>query len=453
MNRQTTAIDVLVVGAGIAGLCAANALRKSGFSPVILEQSLGVGGRMETSKLRGHAIDTGAQFLSSRYEIIPALVKEFGLADELSNIQGDACIRSERGWHRLNARLPLSLWLSGLLDFRSCLRFGWHLQRTSGIKHRSLSDYSRWADLDDERTHAWLERIAATRVSIRLLEPILQGFYFQSPEHTSRALAAALSAFSVRKSEAMAIRSGLGSLPERMAATLDVRLGAGVECIERTDTGFHVRTEDASYLARGVIVAIPAPAALPCMASLDLCAQARALLNTGYTSSVNVSIVVGSSFSLPPALAGAYGLLVSRNARTHIAAIGIEAAKNRAQPSDTQCLNLMFSHAAACHYMALDDAAVLEAALHEGERWLPGLRDAVVATHIRRWPWAEPRSDIGRSSLIAEYRQACATERPRLLLAGDYLSMPYTEGAAESGVWAAKQLSHVLDEAYTGLPN
>lgn len=53
--------DVVVVGAGLAGLNAARTLRKAGLNPVVLEASDGVGGRVRTDKVDGFLLDRGFQ--------------------------------------------------------------------------------------------------------------------------------------------------------------------------------------------------------------------------------------------------------------------------------------------------------------------------------------------------------------------------------------------------------
>lgn len=52
---------MVVVGAGLAGLNAARTLRKAGLSPVILEASDGVGGRVRTDVVDGFLLDRGFQ--------------------------------------------------------------------------------------------------------------------------------------------------------------------------------------------------------------------------------------------------------------------------------------------------------------------------------------------------------------------------------------------------------
>ena len=54
--------DVVVVGAGIAGLACAQALSQAGRRPLVLEKARGVGGRCATRRVRGQAVDHGVVF-------------------------------------------------------------------------------------------------------------------------------------------------------------------------------------------------------------------------------------------------------------------------------------------------------------------------------------------------------------------------------------------------------
>ncbi|MCP5100361.1 MAG: NAD(P)-binding protein [Chloroflexi bacterium] len=60
-------IDVLIVGAGIAGLMAANALQENGYTVLIVDKGRGVGGRMATRRIGSGRIDHGAQFFTVRH--------------------------------------------------------------------------------------------------------------------------------------------------------------------------------------------------------------------------------------------------------------------------------------------------------------------------------------------------------------------------------------------------
>jgi phytoene dehydrogenase-like protein len=59
--------DVIVIGAGLAGLCCALRLQQGGLSVSVLEASDGVGGRVRTDRVEGFLLDRGFQVLLTGY--------------------------------------------------------------------------------------------------------------------------------------------------------------------------------------------------------------------------------------------------------------------------------------------------------------------------------------------------------------------------------------------------
>lgn len=99
---QTYAADVVIVGAGMAGLMAAGALTQAGKTVLLLDKGLGVGGRMSTRRVGGGAADHGAQFFTVRspefQEYVSAWVAE-GLVFEWSRGWNDGSLMLTQDGH------------------------------------------------------------------------------------------------------------------------------------------------------------------------------------------------------------------------------------------------------------------------------------------------------------------------------------------------------------------
>jgi monoamine oxidase len=88
-------VDVVVVGAGMAGLYAAQTLKKAGKSVVILEASHRVGGRvlnLQVGPGKNDVSEAGAQWINSDERIIQKLMKRFNLKTYQNYTKGDSSL-------------------------------------------------------------------------------------------------------------------------------------------------------------------------------------------------------------------------------------------------------------------------------------------------------------------------------------------------------------------------
>ena len=87
--------DVVVVGAGLAGLTAADRLSRAGLDVVVVESSDGVGGRVRSDRVDGFLLDRGFQVLNTGY---PAARRILDLdALDLREFRGPRCCTSRVG--------------------------------------------------------------------------------------------------------------------------------------------------------------------------------------------------------------------------------------------------------------------------------------------------------------------------------------------------------------------
>ena len=99
-------LNIAIIGAGMAGVSAANALIARGCNVTLFEKSRGFGGRCATKRWAGHTVDHGAQYFTIRDERFGAAVHAAS-GDALMKLQapvlderGRALLDSGRWFHR-----------------------------------------------------------------------------------------------------------------------------------------------------------------------------------------------------------------------------------------------------------------------------------------------------------------------------------------------------------------
>ena len=146
-------MDVVVVGAGISGLLAANWLQKQGWQVLVVDKGRGVGGRMATRRIGSGRCDHGAQFFTARHDEFKAYVadwQEVGLVYHwgLGWSDGSSIAPRQDGHPRYvvkNGMTSLPKHLAQGLDVRlnvtvaelTAVADGWQLNDTDGRQYTS----------------------------------------------------------------------------------------------------------------------------------------------------------------------------------------------------------------------------------------------------------------------------------------------------------------------------
>ena len=91
--------EVIIVGAGLAGLCCALRLKQDGVEPLILEAADGVGGRVRTDQIGGFRLDRGFQVFLSAYPEARRVLDYDAL--DLRPFYAGALVRTAGAFHRV----------------------------------------------------------------------------------------------------------------------------------------------------------------------------------------------------------------------------------------------------------------------------------------------------------------------------------------------------------------
>jgi len=256
-------MNIIVIGAGLAGLTAAHRLQRAGFSVSVVEREKGPGGRMaETHTLRLN-YPTGARLIYSSSQSVMGLIRELRLSDQLCpGLKVPVSASSLSGEHLVQMSPRFNLLLDSTMSYRQrwCLfQFGTGLVwRRLATNPDRLLDWSRY---DDITLGKYLKKRSLVEISKTHIEPIFRGARGWRMTDISPAFFLSTTAH-MYGSQAYTFEGGIGLLTKRLAQDLDVTYCVDVKQLSRTVTGgtkvdYEVKGSLESADADVVICAIP----------------------------------------------------------------------------------------------------------------------------------------------------------------------------------------------------
>lgn len=245
--------DVLIVGAGLSGLCCARRLQQQGIRCLVLEASDGVGGRVRTDIVDGFRLDRGFQVFLTSYPEAKSILDYEAL--KLKPFLPGAMVRYAGRFHELTD--PWRRPFSAIRSLFSPIGSFSDKLRVASFRSRSLRGTIEDRFRDPETTSLQALQNAGFSPSMieRFFRPFLGGIFLDPELRTSsRMLNFVFRMFSLGK--ACLPAEGMEAIPRQLAAALppdSIRLGARVV---RVGPGVVKLSTGEELSARAVVVAV-----------------------------------------------------------------------------------------------------------------------------------------------------------------------------------------------------
>ncbi len=405
-------VDVVVVGAGLAGLMCARTLVAAGREVAVLEASDGVGGRVRTDEVDGHRLDRGFQVLLTAY---PAVRVHLDLdALDLHAFSPGVTIRRGGRFVRLAdprrepGSAPQALRVATPRDALALLRWRHRLLAASGQEVATEPQQST-ADLLDELG-------ISERLQESFFRPFLTGTFFD-PEMTTSSRFTSLVFRTFFRGEVAVPAAGMQALPNQLAAGLPrgtVQFDTRVVGVD----GDGVRTDDGHVAARHVVVATDAPAAADLLpAELDPPRPGRATTTLWYGADA------------PPHRGPHLLLDGDRSGPANTVVVMSEVAPGYAPPGRATI-------AVSLRHPATDVGRADEAARAQFAGWFGTVTSDLDLLRVDDIPYAQPRCDVSDLTTL----QHPVAVAPGRWVCGDHRDTASIQGAMSSGLRAARSI-------------
>ena len=242
--------DVVVVGAGLAGLATALHLERAGRHVVVVEASDAAGGRIRTDEVDGFLLDRGFQLYNPAYPEGRQMLDAVEL--DLKSFERGAIVAGDSGRWRVADPRQHPTWVpdalrAGLGGPLGLLRLGWYGARCATSPPRRLATRTDVATVEALQTAG-----ADDDLLDHLLAPFLRGVFLESDLATSRRFGDLILRSFVRGTPGVPAR-GMQALPMQLAAQVaDLHLNQPALSVAPG----YVRLTDAVIGARAVVVAV-----------------------------------------------------------------------------------------------------------------------------------------------------------------------------------------------------
>ena len=258
--------DVVVVGAGLAGLSAARALEAAGSTAIVLEARDRVGGRVLNHDLgNGDALELGGEWIGPAQLRVNKVVAELGLETFPTYDEGEHLLDLGGRVKRYTSEIP-PLPKAALVDLgQSQLRFDRMAKRVPLEAPWAADRAERW---DEETFATWVRRNTRTASARFFWEVFAEAVFAAEPQDMSLLFALAYTNSGGGVNSLIGVRNaaqqdrvvgGSQLIAQRLADPLrdGIRFNAPVRRITQRADGVTVEARGVEVRARRAIVSIP----------------------------------------------------------------------------------------------------------------------------------------------------------------------------------------------------
>lgn len=453
--------DVVVIGAGIAGLTAAFTLKNAGYRVVVLERAERAGGLIRTTRSQDYLCELGPNtFLTSAKPLLN-LVAKLGLNDEL--IQNDA--GHNRRYLFKDGRLqelamhPLKFLTSPLLSLRGKLRLFWE-------------PFAKGPPSDaDESVADFITRRVGGEILSTIVDPMVSGIIagdttqlsmaaafpkIVAMEHQHKSLFGAMRAMSAKrkatktarpKSGLLGFKDGMDTLCTSLVDRLkdDIWFNAQVEkTTQRSDHRWEVRFRhnEGTFVQEAPIVLITAPAYVAANLLSPVLPDIVTPLSAIPYAPVTVVHLGYRRHDITDMKPG-FGFLIPRSEKIRLlgAIWSSQIFPNRA-PKDHILMTMMYGGATDPEITEVADNDMVRQ-VHEDLQKTMGIDARASFVNICRHGRAIPQYTIGHLNRIDNIRTILKTH-PGLFLSGNYLTGYSVSDTVQNALHTATEIAEYL---------
>ena len=443
--------DVIVIGAGLAGLAAATKLEDAGLDVLVLEAQQRVGGRIHSMRQLGSG-EAGGTYIGAGYDRVIAAANRhrIPLIDVTPVLQffreQDLVLKG-----RIIRQADWATDPANPFPAADKAQLPWNYHRTLTVRDNPLGAPEDWLDPRfahlDISARAWLRGLGLSDAAIALAYGMNASFGRDADDVSTLlllfrgAFSKAQRALAPKASVGFTARDGVQRIPEALSAALSggVELGRPVVGVSSERELATVRCADSTTLrARHVVCAVPLgvlrkiaidPALPPAQTEAFACLPSQPL--------TQVYLVPKRKFwerdGYAPSLF------------TDSGAGMIAAARNGSNPNEVSSIACWILGDAAAALDRLPADAAGRAVIAEIERIRPAAAGALEFAALHSWgadPYAGGAWAYFRPGEVTRYAAKLGAAHGRLHFCGEHLAVQSRgmEGAMESGERAAAEI-------------